>query len=103
VKGISRDKKTGRIVSKPYVHSGDEPATDLAAQILERLESKRNKHYPAKTVLIINCVPNHLICPSEWNDAIERVDKVQAHLAFREVFLVELVMSYSTTLYGNRA
>lgn len=30
VKGISRDKKTGDIVSKPHVHTNDELATDLA-------------------------------------------------------------------------
>jgi hypothetical protein len=103
VKGISRDRKTGHIVSTPHVHTNDEPATDLAAQIIERLESKGNKHYPAGTVLIINCVTNHLILPPEWNDAIERVIKTQAHLAFREVFLLELVMSYSRTLRGNQA
>jgi hypothetical protein len=101
VKGISWDKKTGDLVSKPHVHTNDELATDLAGQILERLENKRNKHYPAGTVLIINCVPNSLITPSEWNDAIERVTEAKAHLAFREVFLVETIMSHSTTLYGD--
>jgi hypothetical protein len=101
VKGISRDKKSGEIVSKPYVHSNDELATDLAAEILECLKSKGNKQYPPGTVLIVNCVPNGLILDSEWNDAIERVTKAQAHLAFREVFLLEMVMSHSTTLYGH--
>jgi predicted Zn-dependent peptidase len=89
-------------ISKPHVHTNDELATDLAAQILERLESKGSKDYTIETVLIINCIPNHLILPSEWNDAIERVTKAQVHLAFREVFLVEMVMSYSTMLYGDR-
>ncbi len=102
VKGISRDKKTGTIVSKPHVHTNDELATDLAAQILNRLESKSNKHYPPGMVLIINCVPNGLILDSEWNDAIERVTRTKAHMFFREVFLIETVMSYSATLYGNR-
>ncbi|MGO9590666.1 MAG: hypothetical protein ACLP3K_11565 [Candidatus Acidiferrales bacterium] len=102
VKGISRDKETGDIVSKPHVRTNDELATDLAGQILERLKSKRDKHYPSGTVLIVNCVPNSLILDSEWNDAIERVTKAQAHQPFREVFLIETVMSHSTTLYGNR-
>ena len=102
VKGIARDRKTGDIISKPHVHTNDEPVIDLTTQILERLQNKGNKDYPAETVLIINCVPNHLILPSEWNDVIERVTKAQTHLAFREVFLVEMVMSHSTTLYGNR-
>jgi hypothetical protein len=101
VKGISKDEKTGEIVSKPHVHTNDELATDLAGQILERLKSKRGKHYPSETVLIINCVPNSLILDSEWNDAIEQVTKAQARQPFREVFLIETVRSLSTTLYGN--
>lgn len=102
VKGISQDKKTGEIVSKPHVHSNDELATDLAGQIVERLKSKSNKQYPSGTVLIVNCVPNSLILDSEWCEAINRVINTQVHLAFREVFLLESVMSHSTTLYGDR-
>jgi hypothetical protein len=102
VKGILRDKQTGNIVSKPHVHTNDELATDLADQIVERLKSKSDKQYPPGTVLVVNCVPNSLILDSEWNDAIDRVTKAQAHLAFREVFLLETVMSHSTTLYGHR-
>jgi hypothetical protein len=101
VKGISRDKKTGDIVSKPHVHTPDELAADLAGQIIERLRAKSVKGYSPGTVLIVNCVPNSLILDSEWNDAIERVTKTQVHLAFREVFIIEPVMSYSATLYGN--
>ena len=102
VKGISRDKKTGEIVSKPHVHSNDELATDLAGQIVERLKSKSIRRYPPGTVLVVNYFPNSLIFDSEWEDAIERVKKAKAHLGFREVFLLETVMSHSTTLYGDR-
>lgn len=102
VKGISRDKKTGGIVSKPYVDTPDELAADLAGQIIERLRTKSAKGYPLGTVLIVYCVPNGPIRDSEWNDAIERVTKAQLHLAFLEVFLIEPVMSYSVTLYGSR-
>jgi hypothetical protein len=102
VKGISRDKQTGEIVSKPYVHKNDEFASDLAAQIIERLQSKGKKGYSAGTVLVINCVANGIILPSEWNDAVDRVAKAQAHLGFREIFLIEMVTSHSATLYGHR-
>jgi hypothetical protein len=101
VKGISRHEKTGDIVSTPHVHTPDELAADLAGQIIERLKTKSAKGYSPGTVLIVNCVPNSLILDSEWNDAIERVTKAQLHLAFREAFLIEPVMSYSATLYGN--
>jgi hypothetical protein len=103
VKGITRDKKTGKITSKPTVHTPDELALDLSIQIIERLKSKSAKNYPPGTVLIISCVPNSLILVPEWNDAIERVTQAQAHLAFREVFLIEPVMAYSATLYGTRS
>ena len=102
VKSISRDKKTGKIVSNATVHTPDELAADLAGQIMERLTSKSAKEYPPGTVLIVNCIPNSLTLLSEWDDAIERVTKAQLHLAFREVFLVEMVMSHSATLYGDR-
>ncbi len=102
VKGISQDKKTRGIISKPHVHTPEELATDLAGQIVERLRSKSEKVYPPGTVLVVNCVPDSLIYEAEWNDAIERVTKAQVHLAFREVFLIETVMSYSATLYGDR-
>ena len=60
VKGISRDKKTGDIVSKPNVHTNDELATDLAGQIIGRRKSRSDKQYPPGTVLVVNCVPNSL-------------------------------------------
>lgn len=101
VKGISRDKKTGIIVSTPYVFSGGENARDLANQILERLKNKAGKPYPPATVLVVNCVPNCLILPDEWKDAVEQVTNAGLQLAFREVFLLEMVMSHSTTLYGT--
>jgi hypothetical protein len=85
-----------------HVHSNDELATDLAGQILERLRVKSDKPYPPGTVLIFNCIPNGLILDSEWKDAIERVTNARLHVGFREVFLVETVMSHSTTLYGDR-
>lgn len=102
VKGISRHKKTGNIVSKPHGHTPEELATDLADQILQRLKSKSAKGYPPGTVLIVNCAANSLIYDSEWNDAIERVTMAKEHLPFREVFLLEMIMSHSTTLYGDR-
>jgi hypothetical protein len=102
VKGISQDKNTGEIVSKPYVHTNDGLATDLAGQIVKCLKNKSGKNYPPGAVLLVNCVANSLIFDSEWSDAVVRATKVRAHLAFQEVFLLETVMSHSATLYGNR-
>lgn len=101
-KGISRDKKTRSIISKPHVYTNNERAKDLAGQIVERLKSKSDKPYPPGLVLIINCVTDGIILSSEWNEAMELVAKAQVHLAFREVFVLEALMSHSTTLYGDR-
>jgi hypothetical protein len=99
---ISREKKTGRIVSEPYVHTNDELVVDLSAQIIDRIKTKAAKRYPPGTVLIVQCFPNSLILDSEWNEAIERVNRARVHLAFREVYVFGNVMSHSATLYGER-
>jgi hypothetical protein len=51
--------------------------------------------------LIINCISNGIILDSEWKDAMARVKDARLHLRFQEVFLLELVMSHSMTLYGR--
>jgi hypothetical protein len=101
VKGVYRERKTGTIVSKPYVFSGGENANDLAQQILERLRAKGGKSYPSSTVLIVNCITNCLILEDEWGDAVEQVRKA-GPVGFREVFLMDMLMSHATTLYGDR-
>jgi hypothetical protein len=101
VKGVYREKKTDTIVSKPYVFSGGENANDLAQQILERLRAKVGKSYPPSTVLIVNCMTNCLILEDEWRDAIEQVRKA-GQVGFREVFLMDMLMSHATTLYSDR-
>jgi hypothetical protein len=100
VKGIHRNGKT--IVSKPYVFSGGENANDLAAQIVARLTAKAKKPYPSATVLIVNCIPNCLTLEDEWIDAVEQVRKSDPEVRFREVFLLDMLMSHTMTLYGDR-
>jgi hypothetical protein len=102
VKGISHDKRTRAITSMPYVHHNDEPAADLAGQIIGRITEKAAKNYPPGTALIISCIANGLLFESEWNDALARVEKAQQHHAFREVFVFESVGLLSTTLHGRQ-
>ena len=101
VQGISRDKKTGEVVSKPYVGDGFRLVPDLADQILSRIKAKAIMSYPPATVLIVDCVPNTVILDSEWNEAVKLVTEAGAHSGFREVYLLESRGSHSTTLYGN--
>jgi hypothetical protein len=102
VKGISRDKKTRAIVSKPYVERNDEREANLAAQIIDRLKSKSAKGYAQGTVLIVCCVPNGLLLEEEWDEAVKRVTRAGSHHAFREVYLVDTgSASHSATLFGD--
>jgi hypothetical protein len=102
VKGVSRDKKTGAIVSEPYVVTNGERETDLATQIIERINSKSAKGYDTETVLIVYCVPNGLTLEDEWDEAVKLVTQAGVHNAFKEVFLVETgSTSRSATLYGR--
>lgn len=101
VKEIKRDKMTKKIVSTPYVNTQGQIASDLATQIIQRLKSKSAKNYPPNTVLIIYCITNSLTFENEWDDAMDEVMTSRAHLAFREVFLVETAMAYTKTFYGQ--
>ena len=99
VRGISREGTT--IVSRPYVFSEGDNAKELAAQIVARLTAKADKTYPPQTVLIVNCITNCLILEDEWQDAIEQVKKAAPKIAFREVFLLDMLASRTTTLFGG--
>jgi len=102
VRGIYRERKTGAIVSKPYVFSEGENAKNLAELILERLNAKASKVYPPTTVLIVNCLPTcSPLLEGEWKDAVELVRNAKPSIPFREVFLFEMLMSHTTTLYGD--
>ncbi len=103
VKGTSRDKKTGDIISVPRSYSGDELVRKLTEQIVERLRSKSNKRkpYPRETVLVINCVADTIVEPSEWNDTIQRVIEARIDFPFREVFMIEPVLWHTATLYRH--
>lgn len=102
VKGISRDRTTGKVTSKPHVHENDDIMVDLATQILARLASKAAKRYPANTVLVMQCFANTLTLESEWNEAIRRVEAARPHIPFRELFLIESANSYTATIWGER-
>jgi len=102
VKGLSRDKKTGEVLSEPYVVTNGGRENDLATQIIDRIKGKSEKGYDPETVLIVYCVPNGVTLPDEWDRAVELVRQADAHHGFREVFLIETsVASYSATLCGD--
>ena len=98
-KKISQDK-TGKITSEPHVFNNCERSEELANNILKRIKEKTDKAYPPGTVLIINCFSGsgNLLLDDEWQKAVELVQQAHLHSAFEEVFLVELMRSYSTTL-----
>jgi hypothetical protein len=97
-KGISRNKKTRKIISEAHVHHENEIAANLAQQIMKALTDKIGKNYPAGTVLIIHCITDTVVHDAAWQSAIEGVRKAGLHTGFGEVFLVDRHMSHSTTL-----
>jgi hypothetical protein len=101
VKGISRDRKTRKIASEPYVRDGDEQVTDLADQVIERLKSKSAKKYAANAILIIECVPNGIVLDDEWMASINRVKAAKVQHNFAEMFVFCGYLSHSATLYGE--
>lgn len=102
VKGIYREAKSRTIVSKPYVFNGGERSKDLAERILQRIKAKAKKSYPPATVLVVNCKPtSSLLLENEWKDAVEQVRNAELRIPFREVFLLDMLMSHTATLYGN--
>src|SRR5579885_3033179 len=100
-KAIQIDRKTRMPISRPYVYTNDEHISDLTSQIVGRLSAKAQKDYPANTVLIINCETDGLILPEEWRSAIQRIENLNLHKSFREVFLVSPRGNHSATLWGS--
>ena len=101
-KGIRRERKTGNIVSKPYVQDGFESAKDMAALIIARVNDKSRK-CSTETALVVNCVPPcGWMDENEWKNVIEQVRLAKLNIPFREVFLVDRFMSYTATLHGDR-
>jgi hypothetical protein len=96
------DKKTRTIKSEPYVYEGDERSTDIVEQVIACFRRKTAKVYPPGTVLIVNCDTDGLLLKDEWDAAVERIERAEEHLAFREVFLVETGREFSATLWGPR-
>ncbi len=101
-KSIRVDKKAGTMTSVPYVNRNNEGTEDLVSQILARLEEKRQKKYPANTVLIVNCEIDSLVLGDEWYDAVQWVEAANLHNMLREVVLIESTGRHSATLYGER-
>jgi hypothetical protein len=100
VKGISVNRQTKQIVSRPHVYANDEAKNDLAAKISERLRAKNKIKYPASTVLVIQCFLDTLFLEDEWQEAIARVPRVDHR--FHEVFIFNSNHHYSATIHGCR-
>lgn len=100
VKGISLDRKTKTIVSRPYGYTNSEAEDDLTQKILERLKGKNLVAYPSDTVLVIQCILDRLFLEDEWNRSIEQVRQLSLEHRFREVFLCDPVHNYSATIWN---
>ena len=101
VKGIQKDPRTGKYVSRPHAYTNDEAQDDLAQKILERIKEKNKKEYPQRTTLIIQCFLDTLFFENEWEDAIRKVKSNGVEHKFNEIFLFDSNHHYSATLCGT--
>ena len=102
VRGIERDKKRKRIISKPHVYTNWEVQDEFAELIKKRIEKKAKIKYPKHTSLVIQCMLDMLFADYEWEHMVEEVRKAKIGHTFREIFLFEANLSHFTTLYGDK-
>jgi len=102
VKGIQKDPRTGKYVSRPHAYTNHEGSEDLAKKILERIKAKNKIEYPTHTTLIIQCFLDTLFWESEWEYAIQMVKCSGVVYRFQEIFLFDSNHHYSATMYGDR-
>lgn len=97
--GTTPDPKTRKTISKPTVHSGDEPQRELVEQVRSRIIGKTRMVYPPNTSLIVRCVVNAPVLDDEWDHVIRLLRQDDCPTRFREVVLVEPVAGRVTTLF----
>ena len=102
VKGIQKDPRTGKYVSRPHAYTNYEAQDDLAQKILERIKGKNKKEYPRRTTLVIQCFLDTLFFENEWEDAIRKVKSSGVEHKFHEIFLFDSNHHYSATMHGDR-
>lgn len=90
VKGIELRQNPKEEVSNPYCYRNDEYQSDLAQNILKRIESKAKINYPEKTVLVIQCfLDRGIITKAEWLDVIEKLESSQIQHDFYEISIFD--------------
>ncbi len=102
VRGVEKDRKTKKIVSRPHVYTNWEVQDEFAELIKKRIEKKANIKYPQGTLLVIQCMLDIPFADYEWEHMIEEVRKAEIGHTFREIFLFEANFNHFTTLYGDK-
>jgi len=101
VRGISVDRKTKRIVSKPHVYTNWEAQDEFSQLIKKIIEKKANIEYPKHTSLVIQCMLDMQFTDYEWEHMVEEVGKAKIGHTFREIVLFDSNFNHFTTLYGD--
>lgn len=95
--GLTRVVKGGvkGVDSQPVGFMGESHIVAFSRVILESIEKKRAKTYPADTVLIVYCALNTVYPRDEWERLMELVRPELQVAPFSEIFL------YDTTMYWS--
>ena len=97
VKGISQDRRSKNIVSRPYVSDHREAENALARRILDCISAKAAKRYPRGTALVIQGIPDELMLADEWEYTIQKVKESDFDHEFDEVFI--FTQRHEATIY----
>ncbi len=101
VRGITVERKSKTIISKPHVYTNWEVQDEFADLIKKRMEKKTKIKYPKHTSLVIQCMLDMQFADYEWEHMVEEVRKAKIDHTFRDIFLYEFNLNHFTTLYGD--
>lgn len=98
VGNITRDRKSRKITSKPYVYNGHEANDNMLAGIRHVIAKKAAIAYPKDTILLVQCFAERLALLSDWEYVVEQLQADPPVHPFREIFLIEAMHNYTASL-----
>jgi hypothetical protein len=93
-----RRLKDRSIESVPVSYRNREFVEEFCKFILEQVEAKEKKAYPANTTLIVQCMLNLPYSSDEWSDLVGRVEEALPPSRFREICLFDSMRRFSHTV-----
>ncbi len=102
--GLTRVVKDGvkSVESRPVGVMGEAHIVAFSRYILDAVEKKRARGYPASTILIVYCSLNTAYTPDEWDRLMTLVQRELVVAPFLEIFIYDASTYRSHTFYPAR-